>query len=108
MYSEYSYVRVDKVRLVSDQFSGGLRASRFIPACQIILTTCTSMACDAATPSMGGLSVIKPNRSNLGEKTPRLILGPFRFGNHDCKPNAQVSNIQPALGNIETEHQPNR
>jgi hypothetical protein len=35
--------------------------------------------------------VIEAAPNQLGPMGQRLILGPFRFVNHDCKPNAQVS-----------------
>ena len=39
----------------------------------------------------GGLSVILSSPGQLGPENERLILGPLRFANHDCKPNCQVS-----------------
>jgi len=42
----------------------------------------------ASTP---GPSIIEPALKQLGPPGPRLILGPFRLINHDCKPNAHVS-----------------
>ena len=47
-----------------------------------MLLDCTS------TP---GPSVIEAAPNQLGPMGQRLILGPFRFVNHDCKPNSQVS-----------------
>lgn len=38
-----------------------------------------------------GPSVIESVLGQSGPLGPRLILGPFRLVNHDCKPNAQVS-----------------
>jgi hypothetical protein len=40
--------------------------------------------------SDGVISVISAHRSQKGPKGNRLILGPFRFANHDCSPNCQV------------------
>ena len=40
--------------------------------------------------STPGPSVIHAASNQLGPMGPRLILGPFRLVNHDCKPNAQV------------------
>jgi hypothetical protein len=43
----------------------------------------------------GGLSIIKPKAGDqtLGPQEERLILGPFRFVNHDCSPNCQVTHV---------------
>ena len=40
-----------------------------------------------------GPSVIESTLGQSGPLGPRLILGPFRLVNHDCKPNAQVSSL---------------
>jgi len=53
------------------------------------METCSSMSLDCA--SAPGPSVIEAAPSQLGPMGQRLILGPFQFVNHDCKPNAQVS-----------------
>ncbi|KAF8803051.1 hypothetical protein BYT27DRAFT_7044026, partial [Phlegmacium glaucopus] len=34
-------------------------------------------------------SIITSSQRQKGEVGPRLILGPFRFANHDCSPNCQ-------------------
>jgi hypothetical protein len=39
----------------------------------------------------GGLSVILRDSGQLGPENERMILGPLRFANHECKPNCQVS-----------------
>lgn len=90
LYSSHSYVRLDKVSFNGGPFSAGLRASRNIAAGQFLLTTCSSMCIDEATQSHSKLSVIQPSATHLGPKGPRLLLGPFRFANHNCNPNAQV------------------
>jgi hypothetical protein len=40
----------------------------------------------------GGFSVIEASEAQLGPIGPRVVLGPLRFANHDCKqPTCQVS-----------------
>ncbi|KJA22342.1 hypothetical protein HYPSUDRAFT_99130, partial [Hypholoma sublateritium FD-334 SS-4] len=38
-------------------------------------------------------SLISSMSCQKGEVGPRLILGPFRFANHDCSPNCQIMAI---------------
>jgi hypothetical protein len=59
------------------------------------METCSSMSLDCT--SSPGPSVIEASSNQLGPMGPRLILGPFRLVNHDCKPNAQVSFVQPLV-----------
>ncbi|KAH9978370.1 hypothetical protein BJV77DRAFT_956461 [Russula vinacea] len=40
-----------------------------------------------------GPSIIEATSSQIPPSAPRLILGPFRFVNHDCEPNSQISAI---------------
>lgn len=98
LYSAHSLVRLDKVRLDGEGFCAGLRAVRSIEAGQVLLTTCSSMASDAAAADLGRLSVIRPTSSSAGRPCDRLILGPFRFANHDCRPNAQVRSRRVSSG----------
>lgn len=65
----------------------GLFATQAIPASTEILETCGSMSLDQC---MSGISVILPTMSQRGVSSQRLILGPFRFANHDCNPNSHV------------------
>jgi hypothetical protein len=44
-----------------------------------------------------GISNIQSHASQLGPSGVRLILGPFRFVNHDCEPNCQVKSTTPQL-----------
>ena len=73
----------------SDKASYGLKANRAIPQGTFIKETCSSMSKDIFEGP--GPSVILPTASQLGPQGPRMILGPFRLVNHDCKPNGQVS-----------------
>ncbi|KAI0310748.1 hypothetical protein OF83DRAFT_1030271, partial [Amylostereum chailletii] len=41
----------------------------------------------------GGLSIIQSSLKQKGPRGPRMILGPFRFVNHDCDPNCHVGYI---------------
>ena len=67
----------------------GLKAICPIPAGTFIMETCSSMSLGVAPGP--GPSVIQATSNQLGPIGPRLILGPFRLVNHDCKPNSQVS-----------------
>jgi len=62
--------------------------TKFIPAQTYILMASGSMSSDNF--GGGGLSVILRGSGQLGPKNERLILGPLRFANHECKPNCQV------------------
>src|SRR4029077_3829079 len=89
LYSSGSSVRIIKVSHTGQEASFGLKATHPIPAGTFIMETCSSMSLDCT--STPGPSVIEAASNQLGPIGPRLILGPFRFVNHDCKPNAQVS-----------------
>ncbi|KAF8960540.1 hypothetical protein BDZ97DRAFT_1665748 [Flammula alnicola] len=41
-----------------------------------------------------GVSVISSSPGQKVKEGPRLILGPFRFANHDCSPNCQIMPIR--------------
>jgi hypothetical protein len=73
------------------QISAGLECTKLIPAATYILTAGGSMSSDNFGTGTGGLSVILHSPGQLGPENERLILGPLRFANHECKPNCQVS-----------------
>jgi len=89
IYSSGSRVRIRKVTHGHQKATFGLAATRMIPCGSYIMETCSSMSCDLASDS--GPSIIEPAPRQLGPLGPRSILGPFRFINHDCGENAQVS-----------------
>ena len=89
LYSSRSSVRIIKVSHTGQEVSFGLKAIHPIPASTFIMETCSSMSLDCT--STPGPSVIEAAPNQLGPMGQRLILGPFRLVNHDCKPNAQVS-----------------
>ena len=68
----------------------GLKARRLIPAGYPILSTSTSLSQDVIPGQMVGISVAEATQGQKGPKGPRLMVGPLRFVNHDCKPNCQV------------------
>jgi hypothetical protein len=78
----------------------GLVATRPIPAFVDLLSTGGLMACDAPYDFDGSgqdvlddrlkLSVVTPNTKALGPDASRITLGPMRFANHACDPNAEV------------------
>ena len=88
LYSLDSFVGIDKISFDYEFATGGLKATRDIPALTVLLTATSSMSSDLVEG--GGHSVIEPNGKQKGPVGPRLILGPIRFVNHDCKPNCQV------------------
>jgi hypothetical protein len=90
MYSPESPVRLEKVSFDQRKISMGLKAERRILAGTVILSTCSSMSLDLIPDEQRGLSIIQSSRKQLGPFGPRLLLGPLRFANHDCKPNCQV------------------
>jgi hypothetical protein len=104
MYSSGSSAKILKVTHTRKKATFGLKAARKIPSGSFIMETCSSMSRDPA--SSQGPSVIEPAPKQLGPQGPRLILGPFRFVNHDCKPNAQVSFIQCSLYPLSLTHHP--
>ena len=89
IYSSGSRVRIQKVTHGYQKATFSLAATHMIPCGSYIMETCSSMSCDLASDS--GLSIIEPALRQLGPPGPRSILGPFRFINHDCRENAQVS-----------------
>jgi hypothetical protein len=52
------------------------------------------MSSDNYGIGVGGLSVITKGAGQLGPENERLLLGPFRFVNHECIPNCQVSKLR--------------
>lgn len=49
------------------------------------------MSSDIILPHLESISVIMSALDQKGPLGPRLMLGPLRFANHDCRPNTQVS-----------------
>lgn len=98
-YTSAGIVRVEKVKFGS-QIACGLRAKVRIESFTAILSTCSSMSLDTVD-GQRAISVINSSPRQKGPVGPRLILGPFRFANHDCDPNCQVSDQCYAL------HDPN-
>jgi hypothetical protein len=80
--------KLQKVCFDGGSISAGLVACCNIAAATVILSTCGSMSSDGS--DVGGFSVIQPSSAQLGPQEPRIILGPFRFANHDCQPNCQA------------------
>jgi hypothetical protein len=88
MYLPMTAVGSVKVSFDMKTVSSGMKARHKIPAGTAIKETCSSMSSDATSGT--GLSTIQGSNRQLGPNVPRIILGPFRFLNHDCSPNAQV------------------
>jgi len=88
LYSENSQVGLQKVSFDGSEISAGLVATSPIPHSTHLLTASGSMSSDLYTG--GGFSEIASHKSQRGPQGRRLILGPFRFANHDCDPNCQV------------------
>jgi hypothetical protein len=84
-----SAVAICKVTHTGTEASFGLKARRDIPFGSYIKETCSSMSLDQV--SERGPSIIEAASSQIPPSAPRLILGPFRFVNHDCDPNSHVS-----------------
>jgi hypothetical protein len=95
MYSPTTAVGSMKVTYDEETVSYGMKARHDIPFGVAIKETCSSMSSDAA--STPGPSIIEGSVKQLGPNVPRFILGPFRFLNHDCNPNAQVSASESGL-----------
>jgi len=85
-----SAVAISKVTHTRREASFGLKARRDIQVGSYIKETCSSMSLDQVSEQ--GPSIIEATSSQIPPSAPRLILGPFRFVNHDCEPNSQVSN----------------
>jgi hypothetical protein len=80
---------LEKVVYEQGVISGGMKAQEDIPAGVSLLAACGSGSQDAV--DRAGISIVKASRIQKGPTKPRLVLGPFRFVNHDCDPNCQVS-----------------
>ena len=91
MCSKESPVRLEKVSFESGVVAAGLKACKPIGGSMPILATCSSMSSDIVKNSKNVISVVLSSSCQRGPQGPRLILGPFRFANHDCNPNCQVS-----------------
>jgi len=87
-YTSAGIVCLDKVQFGS-QIALGLKAKIRIEPFTVILSTCSSMSSDILDGERA-ISVINSSARQKGVVGPRLILGPFRFANHDCDPNCQV------------------
>jgi hypothetical protein len=88
-----SKVKVEKIQFVTstgetENVCLGLKAATFIASDTPILATASSLSSDLL--DYASLSAIASSPKQLGPQGTRLILGAFRFVNHDCKPNAQV------------------
>jgi hypothetical protein len=91
-YTSSKPICVEKVQFHLEPGSGiacGLKAMADIDAFVVILAACSSMSSNIV-PGRPGVSIITSSPRQKGEVGPRLILGPFRFANHDCSPNCQV------------------
>lgn len=100
LYSSDSPVILEKTSFVQGKVCMGLKARQTIPAGCPILSTSTSLSKDVVPEDRGGISVIEGSRGQKGPMGPRLMLGPLRFANHDCKPNCQVGVKLYCLGGI--------
>ena len=91
MCSKGSPIQLEKVSFESGVVAAGLKACKPIGGSTPILATCSSMSSDVIENGKDVISVVLSNSCQKGVQGPRLILGPFRFANHDCDPNCQVS-----------------
>lgn len=90
LHSEHSAIKLYKVTF-EDEIHAGLQCTKAIPANTYILMASGSMSSDRYGLN-GGLSIILASPGQLGPENERLLLGPLRFANHECKPNCQVKN----------------
>lgn len=91
-YTSPNPICVEKVQFHLEPGSSiacGLKAMANIEAFVVILAACSSMSSNFVR-GRPGVSIITASPRQKGEIGPRLILGPFRFANHDCSPNCQV------------------
>ena len=85
-----SAVAISKVTHTRREAFFGLKARRDIQVGSYIKETCSLTSLDQVGEQ--GPSIIEAMSSQILPSTPRLILGPFHFVNHDYGPNSQVSN----------------
>lgn len=90
LFSGDSPVRLDKVSFDGHEMDGGLKAIEVIPAGIPILATASSTASDVIPDQTTGISIIETHPCQIQPVGVRLLLGAFRFANHDCNPNCQV------------------
>ncbi|KAH7929209.1 hypothetical protein BV22DRAFT_1029843 [Leucogyrophana mollusca] len=88
LHSADSLVGLDKISLDGETVTGGIKARKDIPASTFLLTLSGSMSKNTVTEM--NHSIIQASASQMGPGGNRMILGPFRFVNHDCKPNCQI------------------
>lgn len=75
----------------------GVQARRKILAENFISELFGLMAIDVDTPHTK-LSEINPASDQEGPSKPRLLAGPMRLANHDCKPNVEVGSCKTSKG----------
>jgi hypothetical protein len=108
MFAEDSNITLKRVKFGSGlPVCFGMRAKKDIPSSVAILRTATNVAADdpyrfdrkgTHIPERVKLSVIKPHHGmKTSDSSPRIMLGPLRFVNHDCNPNAEVSDPLPQV-----------
>jgi hypothetical protein len=89
LYSDESFVGIDKISFDEVTATGGLKATRDIPLSTVLLTATSSMSSDIV--SGGGHSIVESTKKQKEPLGTRMVLGPIRFINHDCSPNCQAS-----------------
>ena len=82
-----SAVAISKVTHMRREAFFGLKACRDIQVGSYIKETCSLMSLDQVGKQ--GPSIIEAMSLQILPSTPRLILGPFHFVNHDCEPNSK-------------------
>ncbi|KAJ7438480.1 hypothetical protein FB451DRAFT_1060237 [Mycena latifolia] len=87
LYSPDSNVQLEKVVFGDSPVAGGLKARTVIRAGTYLLYACGSLSSNLHEP---GHATIESTTQQLKPRGSRLILGPLRFVNHDCKPNSQL------------------
>lgn len=93
LHSVHSNIRMEKVSFDGGStIEGGLKASKLIEPSTYLLCASSSMSSDLWDLG-GGVSVIESSPRQKRPHGKRLLLGPLRFANHDCKPNCQVGGL---------------